>query len=185
MCDESCARLAAAASALTVADPLVDPLPDIGPMIDSDRVGAVEAIVDETIELRASWIGAAPLLPATGTYTRPGFPRDISPQSAMATSEVFGPITGVFGFEDDGDVIAQTNDAELGLAGYVYTKNISRAWRLAERLQVGIIGLNHPVPSVVFAPMGGVKQSGFGREGARHGLEECLENCYLSLGIDD
>jgi succinate-semialdehyde dehydrogenase/glutarate-semialdehyde dehydrogenase len=183
--DEFCQLLAAASSELVVGDPLTDPVPDVGPLIDDARVEAVESLVDEALEQGASWLGVSPSLPVVGTFTRPGFLRDVPVESAMSRSEVFAPVAGIFQFGNEDEAVAQANDTELGLAAYVYTRDLSRAWRMAERLEAGIVGLNHPVPSVAFAPMGGVKQSGFGREGARLGLEEFLDTRYLSVGIDD
>jgi len=182
--DEFCQRLATASSALVVGDPLSDPVPDVGPLIDDARVKAVESLVDEALEQGASWLGTSPTLPVVGTYTRPGFLRDVHVDSAMSRSEVFGPVAGIFQFGNADEAVAQANSTELGLAAYVYTRELGRAWRLAELLEAGIVGINHPVPSVVFAPMGGVKQSGYGREGARLGLEEFLDTRYISVGID-
>jgi succinate-semialdehyde dehydrogenase/glutarate-semialdehyde dehydrogenase len=181
--DEVASRLAAATSRLSVGDPLGPGDPDVGPLIDVERVHAVTALVDEALGSGASWLGDAPEVPSGPCYTRPGFLLGAAETTGLATTEVFGPVAGVFPFDTDDEVVARANDTELGLAGYVYTRDPSRLWSMAERLEVGILGCNHPLPSVAFAPMGGVKQSGLGREGAHQGLEEFVETRYLSIGL--
>jgi len=181
--DEVADRLGAATSRLSVGDPLGPDDPDIGPLIDTDRVKAVTTLVDEALSSGARWLGEAPEIPPGDCYTRPGFLLGAAETTGLATTEVFGPVAGVFPFDTDDEVISRANDTEMGLAGYFYTRDPKRLWTVAERLEVGIVGCNHPLPSVAFAPMGGMKQSGLGREGARQGLEEFVETRYLSIGL--
>jgi succinate-semialdehyde dehydrogenase/glutarate-semialdehyde dehydrogenase len=181
--EEFCARLAEVTSSMTVGNPLDDPCPDVGPLIDRSRVEAVEALVADALEKGARWIGGSPRVPSGACYTRPGFLADVEPSCSLATTEVFGPVAGIFPFDTEEEAIASANATELGLAAYVYTSDPSRQWRLAELIETGILGINHPLPSVAFAPMGGVKQSGLGREGAHEGLEEFTVTKYVSLGI--
>jgi succinate-semialdehyde dehydrogenase/glutarate-semialdehyde dehydrogenase len=89
----------------------------------------------------------------------------------------------VFRFSTEEEALARANATEMGLAGYFYSRDSSRMWRLAERLEVGIVGVNNALPSVAFAPMGGVKQSGIGREGSDIGLEEFQDLRYLAIGL--
>ncbi|MHB1534641.1 MAG: NAD-dependent succinate-semialdehyde dehydrogenase, partial [Acidimicrobiales bacterium] len=179
--EDVCERLGRATASMVLGNPLGDPVPDLGPLIDRSRVDAVEALASEALEGGARWVGPAPSVPPGACYTRPGFLRDVPPDAGLATTEVFGPVSGVFPFDSEDEVVAAANATEMGLAGYVYTTGASRQWRMAERLEVGILGINHPLPSVAFAPMGGVKQSGLGREGAHQGLEEFMVTRYVSM----
>ena len=176
-------RIAKRCSSLKVGDPIADPSVDIGPLIDSARVADVTSIVEEALTRGASFIGDSPSVPDGANYLRPGFLIDVPNDCRLAQDEVFGPIAGVFPFDSEQEVLQLANDSEMGLAGYAYTKDSSRIFRVAEGLNVGILGLNHPLPSVVYAPMGGVKRSGLGREGAHLGLEEFMETTYLSIGV--
>ncbi|MHB1712335.1 MAG: NAD-dependent succinate-semialdehyde dehydrogenase [Acidimicrobiales bacterium] len=176
-------RLAAATSHFSVGDPLGQDDPDVGPLIDIDRVAAVGALVDEALDAGARWLGEGPRIPRGPCYTRPGFLVDVPAEVGMATTEVFGPVSGLFPFDTEDEVIVRSNTTEMGLAGYVYTRCQARSWRMAERMEVGILGINHPLPSVAFAPLGGVKQSGIGREGAHQGLEEFTDTRYVSIGL--
>lgn len=176
-------RLAAATSAMTIGNPLSEPVPDLGPLIDRRRTAAVQALVDEALDQGARWLGTAPSLPEGDCYSRPGFLVDVPLGTGLATTEVFGPVSAVFAFDTEDEAVMAANATEMGLAGYAYTRDASRQWRLAERLEVGILGINHPLPSVAFAPMGGVKQSGIGREGGHHGLEEFTVTRYVSVGV--
>ncbi|PJI52956.1 hypothetical protein CTI14_35175 [Methylobacterium radiotolerans] len=93
------------------------------------------------------------------------------------------PLPGSSAFEDEDEVLQRANATEMGLAGYFYTRDQARIWRVGEQLDVGITGVNNALPTVAFAPMGGTKQSGLGREGGSLGLEEFEETRYLSIGI--
>ena len=96
---------------------------------------------------------------------------------------MFGPAAAVFRFRDTAEALVRANATEMGLAGYLWSRDISRCWRTAEHLEAGIVGVNNALPSVAFAPMGGVKQSGLGREGAAIGIEEFEDVRYLALGL--
>ena len=104
-------------------------------------------------------------------------------QVSLARTEVFGPAAGIFRFRTEEEAVERANATERGLAACVYTSSLDRAWRMSEALEAAIVGLNNALPSVAFAPLGGVKQSGLGREGSHHGLEEFLEVKYLSLEL--
>jgi len=181
--EEFTSRLAATCSAMSVGDPATNPEPDLGPLIDTARVKAVQELVDEAVSGGARWLGDSPDIPTGASYCRPGFLTDVPAGCGLATTEVFGPVAAVLAFDGDDEALAIANDTDLGLAGYFYTRDVSRVWRMSEQLEVGIVGVNHPLPSVAFAPMGGVKHSGLGREGARAGLEEFLDTRYVSLGL--
>jgi succinate-semialdehyde dehydrogenase / glutarate-semialdehyde dehydrogenase len=98
--------------------------------------------------------------------------------------ETFGPIAPIASFEDVGEAVERANNTPFGLAAYVYSDKISEAIYIAENLEYGIVGVNDGMPSVAQAPFGGFKQSGLGREGSHHGIDEFLEVKYISLGIE-
>ncbi len=176
-------RLTQEIDAMTVGDGLAEPLPDLGPVIDQSRVEAVQGMVDAAVMAGATRLTRSFELPTTGTYVAPALLADVPADAALSCSEVFGPVAAVFSFRDDDEAIERANATEMGLAGYFWSRDIGRVWRMAERLEVGIVGANNALPTVCFAPMGGVKQSGLGREGASAGLAEFQDVRYLSLGL--
>jgi succinate-semialdehyde dehydrogenase/glutarate-semialdehyde dehydrogenase len=101
----------------------------------------------------------------------------------VAQEETFGPVAPLIQFEDEDDAVAQANNTPFGLSSYFYTRDVSRVFRVAEKLEFGIIGANDALPSTAQAPFGGVKQSGLGREGGSMGIDEYLEIKYVSLGV--
>jgi succinate-semialdehyde dehydrogenase/glutarate-semialdehyde dehydrogenase len=181
--DQFVDALVARVDAMTVGDGLGDPLPDLGPVIDSARVDAVNALVSEALSLGATRLTRERDLPDTGTFLAPTLLADVPDAAALASQEVFGPAAAVSRFRTDAEALARANATEMGLAGYLWSRDVSRCWRTAEQLEAGIVGVNNALPSVAFAPMGGVKQSGLGREGAALGLEEFEDVRYLALGL--
>lgn len=181
--DEFVTKLAARLDAMTIGDGLAEPTPDLGPMIDAKGVTAVNEIVADAVARGAREATSARDVPTGGNFVRPMLFTHVPDDALLAREEVFGPVAGVFAFDTEDEAIARANGTEMGLAAYVFTKDASRCWRVAERLQAGIVGINDPLPSVAFAPMGGVKQSGLGREGATIGLEEFTEPKYLAWRI--
>lgn len=181
--DEFTNRLVKQVDAMTVGDGLADPLPDLGPVIDQSRVDAVQGMVDSALAAGATRLTRSFELPTTGTYVAPALLADVPDDATLGCSEVFGPAAAVFSFRDEDEAVARANSTEMGLAGYFWSRDVGRVWRMAERLEVGIVGANNALPTVCFAPMGGVKQSGLGREGASAGLEEFQDVRYVSLGL--
>jgi succinate-semialdehyde dehydrogenase / glutarate-semialdehyde dehydrogenase len=100
----------------------------------------------------------------------------------VAREETFGPVAPVFRFKDEADVIRLANDTQFGLASYFYARDLGRVWRVAEALEYGMVGINTGAISSELAPFGGVKESGIGREGSRHGVEEFVELKYMLMG---
>jgi succinate-semialdehyde dehydrogenase/glutarate-semialdehyde dehydrogenase len=100
----------------------------------------------------------------------------------IAREETFGPVAPLFRFETEEEVIAMANDSDYGLAGYFYARDLGRVFRVAEALEVGLLGVNDGVIATEVAPFGGVKQSGLGREGSKYGVDDYLELKYVSLG---
>ena len=172
-------RLAERIDGMRLGDPVQEPIPDLGPVIDEKRKQAVEALIEEAEAAGARRVTRTKDVPETGTFVAPALFVDVPATVELARSEVFGPIAGVFPFETEEEAIRRANETEMGLAAYFYTEQLSRAWRVAEALEAGILGLNLALPSVAYAPMGGVKQSGLGREGSHQGLEEFQEIKYL------
>lgn len=181
--DEFVAKLAAKLDAMTIGDGLADPTPDLGPMIDAKGVNAVHEIVADAVARGAREATVPRAIPETGHFVRPMLFTHVPDDARLATEEVFGPVAGVFSFRTEDEAVARANRTEMGLAAYVFSRDASRCWRVAGRLQAGIVGVNDPLPSVAFAPMGGVKQSGLGREGASIGLEEFTEPKYLAWRV--
>jgi succinate-semialdehyde dehydrogenase/glutarate-semialdehyde dehydrogenase len=180
--DEFVARFAERIDAMSVGSGLADPTPDLAPCIDAARVEAVNTVVAEAAGRGARRVTREFDLPGPA-YCAPSLLVDVPDDCALAREEVFGPAAGVFRFTDEEDALARANGTEMGLAGYFYSRDVARMWRFAERLEVGIVGVNDPLPSVAFAPMGGVKQSGIGREGSDLGLEEFEDVRYLAVGV--
>lgn len=181
--DAFVARLVERVNAMSIGSGLQTPVPDLGPVIDQDRKAAVEALVSEAVAAGAKVLTAERELPETGTYVAPVLLADVPNHVGLATSEVFGPVAAIFRVEDEAEAISLANNTEMGLAGYVWSENIRRCWKVAEELEVGIVGINEALPSAAFAPMGGVKQSGLGREGSNIGIEEFTDLKYAAMSL--
>ena len=178
--EEFSARLAARFDAMTLGDGTGTPVPDVGPVIDPDRVAAVNQIVDEAVAAGGRRLTAERTLPADGFWVAPTLIADVPADCRLATEEVFGPAAGIFVFDTDAEALELANRTEMGLAAYVFTSNPARAFAFAEQIDAGIVGINDALPTVAFTPMGGTKQSGLGREGGTEGLLEFQEVRYLA-----
>lgn len=117
-----------------------------------------------------------------GTFIEPTIMVDITTDMLVATEETFGPLAALFRFSTDEEAIAMANDTEFGLVSYFYSRDIGRVWRMAEALESGMIGINEGIISTEVAPFGGIKESGLGREGSSHGMDDFLEMKYLCMG---
>jgi len=181
--DEFGSRLAARFDALSIGPGVpVDggPVPDLGPMIDQERVAAVRSMISDAVDGGGHLLTARTEVPAHGAFLAPALVRDAPADSALAREEVFGPAAAITAFTDDDHALHQANSTEMGLAAYVWTLDAARAWKYSDRLEAGIVGINDPLPSVSFAPMGGTKQSGLGREGSSDGMREFQETRYVA-----
>lgn len=181
--DEFVEKFVAAVDALTLGATTGDDVADLGPVIDDDRKRAVDALITDAVARGGRVLTAERQLPAAGSWVAPTLLADVPDDAEIATSEVFGPAAAIFRFDDLDDAIARANATEMGLAGYVYSESLRTCLTVAERLEVGIVGINEALPSVAFAPMGGVKQSGLGREGSHVGIEEFTETTYASITL--
>jgi succinate-semialdehyde dehydrogenase/glutarate-semialdehyde dehydrogenase len=159
-----------------------DPDVAIGPLIDKAALAKIEAhIADATQKGGAIRCGGG-RIGKDGTFFPPTVLTEISSDMALAQEETFGPLAPIIRFEDADQVVREANDTIYGLAAYFYASNLKRVWRVAEALEYGMVGINTGRMSSEAAPFGGVKQSGIGREGSRHGLEDYLEMKYLCMG---
>jgi len=153
-----------------------------GPLINELAVRKVETLIGDAVEKGAKIVSGGTRHALGGTYFMPTVLRDVTPAMRIASEEIFGPVASVFRFTDEADVIAQANDSEYGLAAYFYSNNIKRAWRVAEAIEAGMVGVNTGAISTEVAPFGGIKQSGSGREGSHYGLDDYLELKYICFG---
>jgi succinate-semialdehyde dehydrogenase/glutarate-semialdehyde dehydrogenase len=157
---------------------------DVGPLIDENAVESVGQLVTDAVQDGARVLtgGSAPGGP--GYFFTPTVLVDVPPESAINTEEIFGPVAPITTFATEEDAVARANATEYGLSSYVYTRDLARTIRLAEALQFGMVGVNTGLVSNPAAPFGGVKASGFGREGGFEGIEEYLDTTYIALGVD-
>ncbi len=153
-----------------------------GPLIDDAALKKVEEHVADAKANGAKVIVGGARHEKGGRFYQPTVLADVTPQMMVASEETFGPVAAVFRFTDEADAVAQANGTEFGLAAYFYSRDVIRAWRVAEALESGMVGINTGIMSNEVAPFGGVKQSGLGREGSVHGIEEYLEMKYVCLG---
>ena len=154
----------------------------IGPMIDKHAIEKIEAHVTDAVSKGAKVRAGGHRIGAPGTFFEPTVLTGISTDMRVAQEETFGPIAPIIRFETAEQVIAEANDTIYGLAAYFYAENLKRVWHVAEALEYGMVGINTGRMSSEAAPFGGIKQSGIGREGSRHGLEDYLEMKYLCMG---
>ncbi len=180
--DEFSRRLAERMGALVVGRGTDDGV-DVGPLVEAKQRDKVAELVDDAVHNGADVaVGGNPGQGA-GYFYAPTVLTDVSAESRMFREEIFGPVAPVFTFDEDDKGIAMANDTEFGLVAYAYTQDVSRAITVAERLDTGMVGLNQGVVSNPAAPFGGVKASGFGREGGAEGIEEYLETKYVGLAL--
>src|SRR6476660_8090461 len=157
----------------------------IGPLINSAAIAKVEGLVGDAVKKGAKILIGGALDKAGPLFYRPSVIRDVTPDMEVAREEIFGPVAALVRFDTEDDAIKLANDTPFGLAAYLFSQNMSRAWRVAEKLDAGMVGVNEGIFSNEVVPFGGVKESGLGREGAAEGLEEYLEIKYICLGAID
>jgi succinate-semialdehyde dehydrogenase / glutarate-semialdehyde dehydrogenase len=151
-----------------------------GPLINKAAIAKVQEHIDDAVKKGAKLIlGGKPL---GGNFFEPTLLRDVTADMAVAREETFGPVAPLFKFKTEDEAIAMANATEFGLACYFYSRDIGRVWRVAEGLEYGMVGINEGIISTAEAPFGGVKESGLGREGSHHGVEEYLEMKYMLMG---
>ncbi len=174
-------KLVEAVSQLKVGDGLKGAT-DQGPLIDANALAKVEEHVADALSKGAKVAFGGKRHALGGTFYQPTVLTDVTPQMAVAREETFGPVAPLFRFDSEADAIRMANDTEFGLAAYVYTRDLGRSWRVSEALEYGIVGLNTGIISTEVAPFGGVKESGFGREGSKYGILDYTEIKYVCAG---
>ncbi|MBB3612976.1 NAD-dependent succinate-semialdehyde dehydrogenase [Rhizobium sp. BK602] len=179
--DAFAARLAAKVTELSVGDGFT-PGVAIGPLIDEQGVAKAEDHVRDAVTKGAKVLMGGKRIEGAGTFFAPTILTGIDRTMKVAREETFGPVAPLFRFETVDDVIAQANDTEFGLAAYFFAGDLKKVWRVAEALEYGMVGINTGLMSAETAPFGGIKQSGLGREGSRHGADDYLEMKYLCIG---
>ena len=174
-------KLVKAVSTLRVGAGLSGPT-EQGPLIDARALAKVESHVADALA-RGGRIAAGGKRHALGgNFYEPTVLLDVAPGMKVAREETFGPVAPLFRFDTEEEAVRMANDTESGLAAYFYTRDLARSWRVQEALEYGIVGVNTGIFSTEVAPFGGVKESGLGREGSRHGIEEYTEIKYVCVG---
>jgi len=157
-----------------------EPGVDCGPLINDGAVDTVAGLVDDAVAGGARVTLGGTRLDRPGSFYAPTVLADVAPASLIMREEIFGPVAPIITFTDTDEVIDMANDTEMGLIGYVYTRDLARGLSVSERIQAGMIGLNRGAVSDPAAPFGGMKQSGLGREGASEGIYEFCETQYIA-----
>jgi succinate-semialdehyde dehydrogenase / glutarate-semialdehyde dehydrogenase len=154
----------------------------VGPLINADAVAKVEAHVADAVSHGAHVAIGGKRDALGGTFFEPTVLTGVTPSMRVAREETFGPVAPLFKFATEADAVAMANDTPFGLAAYFFTRDIGRCWRVAEALEYGIVGVNEGITSTHIAPFGGFKESGIGREGSHHGIDEFVEIKYTLMG---
>jgi succinate-semialdehyde dehydrogenase/glutarate-semialdehyde dehydrogenase len=180
--DEFASKLAEKMGSLKVGRGTEDGV-DVGPLIDQSQREKVDELVQDAIGHGATAVVGGHSREGAGYFYDPTVLTDVSDDASLLREEIFGPVAPVKGFTDEDEAVAAANDTEYGLVAYVYTSDLKRALRVCERLETGMVGLNQGMVSNPAAPFGGIKQSGFGREGGPEGIEEYLETKYVAVNL--
>jgi succinate-semialdehyde dehydrogenase/glutarate-semialdehyde dehydrogenase len=155
----------------------------VGPLIDEAQRSKVAELVDDAVGKGAKVLTGGERVDGAGYFYAPTVLGDVPANADLLSEEIFGPVAPITTFSSDDEAIAAANNTEYGLVSYVFTQDVDRAFRVIERLETGMIGFNQGIVSNAGAPFGGVKQSGFGREGGPEGLDEYLETKYVAMNL--
>ncbi|MFC6707746.1 NAD-dependent succinate-semialdehyde dehydrogenase [Flexivirga alba] len=175
-------KFAARMASLTVGDGMAEGV-DVGPLINAKAIEKVTGLVADATGRGAQIVTGGGKREGAGFFFTPTVITGLPGDAAMAREEIFGPVAAIQTFTDESDVIRRANDTEFGLVGYFFTRDYARVLRVSEALEYGMVGVNQGVVSNPAAPFGGVKASGFGREGGFEGIEEYLETKYVGLAL--
>ncbi|MGL4311546.1 MAG: aldehyde dehydrogenase family protein, partial [Paracoccaceae bacterium] len=175
-------KLAKAVAALKVGDGL-DAGVEAGPLINDDAVEKVQDHIADVLSHGGKVLTGGKPHALGGTFFQPTVVTGVTQSMKVAQEETFGPVAPLFKFDTEEEVIGYANDTIFGLASYFYARDIGRITRVQEALEYGMVGVNTGIISTEVAPFGGVKQSGLGREGSRHGIEDYMEMKYICLSI--
>jgi succinate-semialdehyde dehydrogenase/glutarate-semialdehyde dehydrogenase len=179
--EEFSTKLAERMGALKVGNGLEDDV-KVGPLVDESQRDTVAELVDDAVGKGATVLTGGQVPDGPGWYYPPTVLTDVPLDAKVTSEEIFGPVAPVFTFTDDDEGIRMANDTEYGLVAYAFTRDYARAVKVYEGLETGMVGINQGIVSNPAAPFGGVKASGFGREGGAEGIEEYLETKYVGLG---
>lgn len=179
--DEFVARYQAVVEGMTIGSGM-DADTDIGPLINAAAVNKTEGLVKRALEEGAELKVGGDRHPAGDRFYQPTVLTNITEDMEIAQAELFSPISTIFKFEEESEVVERANNTPYGLAAYVYTRDIGRVWRVSEDLEYGMVGVNEGMISNELAPFGGVKESGVGREGSKHGMDDYMELKYICMG---
>lgn len=179
--DEFAERLAQAVSTFNVGDGINSSI-DMGPLVNAKAVNDVDAIVQSAISAGAKALVGGARSSLGECFYQPTVLTHVDASMRAAQEEIFGPVAPLLKFDSEEEAIAMANDTSVGLASYIYTRDIGRVWRVSEALEYGMVGINEGIISNEMAPFGGVKESGMGREGSKYGLDDYLEIKYLCMG---
>jgi succinate-semialdehyde dehydrogenase/glutarate-semialdehyde dehydrogenase len=174
-------KLAAAVRKLRIGDGLAGAT-EQGPLIDKNALAKVEEHIADALSKGARVVMGGKRHALGGTFFEPTILADVTRDMLVAREETFGPLAPLFKFKTEAEAIAMANDTEFGLASYFYTKDLARSWRVAEKLEYGIVGINAGIISNEVAPFGGIKESGVGREGSKYGILDYTELKYMCIG---
>src|SRR5690625_1179774 len=157
---------------------------DIGPLINEEGLNKVKSHVQDAVAKGASIVSGGNRFGKEGVFFEPTVIRDVDPSMIIMQEETFGPVAPIQKIETEDEAVQLANNTPYGLAAYVFTKDIARGMKLIEQLDFGIVGWNDGLPSAAQVPFGGMKESGFGREGGHEGMDAFLETQYVSIGLD-
>ncbi len=157
----------------------------VGPLISAKAVEKLESLIEDAVAKGAQIVVGGSRHPLGGNFFQPTLLKDVRPEVRIFSEEIFGPVAAVAAFADAAEAIALANATEYGLVAYFYTQDLKRAFNVAEALECGMVGVNVGRVSTPVAPFGGIKHSGFGREGSKYGIEEYVETKYLCFGIEE
>lgn len=152
-----------------------------GPLIDDAALAKVEELLNDACGKGARVLTGGKRHSLGGSFYQPTLVVDATEDMAMAREEIFGPIAAVYRFSTEEEAVRLANDTEFGLAAYFYSRDLARAWRVSARLEYGMVGINSGIISTAVAPFGGVKQSGYGREGSKYGIDDYVQVKYLCM----
>lgn len=155
---------------------------DVGPLVNAAAVNKVSELVDDAVSRGAKVLCGGKRADNAGLFFPPTVLLDVPLDAAIAHDEIFGPAAPIYLFDTEEEAINLANQTEHGLVAYVYTSDLERGLPVCERIEAGMVALNRGLVSDPAAPFGGVKQSGLGREGAHHGMQEFMEDKYIAVG---
>jgi succinate-semialdehyde dehydrogenase / glutarate-semialdehyde dehydrogenase len=154
---------------------------NVGPLIDEEAISKVRRLQEDAVAMGAKVTLGGERLARAGTFYAPTVLLDVTPEMTVSSEEIFGPISSLMRFKTEDEAIAMANDTPYGLAAYFYSRDVGRVWRVGEGLEYGMVGINTGLFVNESAPFGGMKESGYGREGSRHGVDDWLEIKYMCV----